>query len=323
MRFWKNANQTLIKNGFRNQIQCMFSKIKPWLSAFRLRTIPLSVSGIIIGSCFAHYNGRFDAMIMILALMLTIALQILSNLANDYGDGIKGTDNEDRIGPMRAIQSGAISPDEMMEGIKLNILIVIILTVSLVFISFGSKHFMYAMLFLGLAGLSMYAAINYTVGKSPYGYRGLGDLFVFVFFGLLSVIGSYFLYTKQLDHHVILPSISLGLLSMGVLNLNNMRDIESDKASGKHTLAVKMGKQNAKRYHVFLIILAMVISIVFSILYFSKFTIFLFYIAFFPLMLHINTVLKVKQPKDYDPQLKVLALSTFLFALLLGVGYIL
>lgn len=301
----------------------MFKKIKPWLSAFRLRTLPLSISGIIIGSCFAHYNGQFNGIIMVLALLLTIALQVLSNLANDYGDGMRGTDNDDRIGPKRAIQSGAISPEEMLEGIKLNILVVIILTVSVVFLSFGSKHFMYALMFLGLAGLSMYAAINYTIGKSPYGYRGLGDVFVFVFFGLLSVIGSYFLFTKQVDHHVILPAISLGLLSMGVLNLNNMRDIDTDVMAGKETLAVKLGRKKAKQYHITLIVLAIVIAVVFSILYFSRLTNFLFYLAFIPLIIHINVVKKAKTPKEFDPQLKVLALTTFLFSVLLGVGYIL
>jgi len=301
----------------------MIKKIKPWLSAFRLRTLPLSVSGIIIGSCFAHYNGKFDNWIMIFAILLTIALQVLSNLANDYGDGIRGTDNDDRIGPERAIQSGAISPEEMFEGIKINILVVIILTVGLIFVSFGSKYFLYAMLFFLLSGISVYAAINYTVGSSPYGYRGLGDVFVFIFFGLLSVIGSYFLYTKQINHHVWLPAISLGLLSMGVLNLNNMRDIESDKIAGKETLAVKLGKEKAKTYHISLIVLAIIISLVFSILYYSNFWNLLFYVAYIPLIFHINAVRKSNSPETYDPQLKVLALTAFLFSILLGVGYIL
>ena len=301
----------------------MIKKIKPWLSAFRLRTLPLSVSGIIIGSCFAHYNGKFDGYIMTFALLLTIALQILSNLANDYGDGVRGTDNENRIGPERAIQSGVITPEDMFEGIKMNILIVIVLTVGLIFTSFGSKYFLYAMLFFILSGFSVYAAINYTVGSSPYGYRGLGDVFVFIFFGILSVVGSYFLFTKHINHHVWLPAISLGLLSMGVLNLNNMRDINSDKLAGKETLAVKLGKDKAKAYHITLIILAIVVSIIFSILYYSKPWNFLFYIAFIPLLIHINKVRIAKNPIDFDPQLKVLALTTFLFSILLGVGYVL
>ena len=301
----------------------MLKKIKPWISAFRLRTIPLSVSGIIIGSCFAHYNGKFDGVIMTFAILLTISLQILSNLANDYGDGVRGTDNENRIGPERAIQSGAISPKEMFDGIKLNILVVIVLTVGLIFFSFGSKYFIYALLFFVLSGLSVYAAINYTVGSSPYGYRGLGDLFVFIFFGLLSVIGSYFLFTKQLDHHVILPAISVGLLSVGVLNLNNMRDIDSDILSNKNTLAVKLGHKGAKTYHLILIISSILISFIFSLLYYTNIYNFLFYIAYIPLILHIRTVVRATKPEDFDPQLKVLALSTFLFSVLLGIGYIL
>ncbi|WP_298896023.1 1,4-dihydroxy-2-naphthoate octaprenyltransferase [uncultured Psychroserpens sp.] len=301
----------------------MFKKLKPWVSAFRLRTLPLSVSGIIIGSCFAHYNGYFDGIIMTFAILLTISLQILSNLANDYGDGVRGTDNDSRIGPERAIQSGAITPEEMFDGIKMNILVVIVLTVGLIFVSFGSKYFLYALLFFLLSGLSVYAAINYTVGSSPYGYKGLGDVFVFIFFGMLSVIGSYFLYAKHIDHHVFLPAVSLGLLSMGVLNLNNMRDIDSDKEAGKDTLAVKLGKTRAKNYHIILIVLAIAFSFVFSILYFSNFYNFLFYIAYIPLVLHIVKVNKTDAPKEFDPQLKVLALTTFLFSVLLGVGYIL
>jgi 1,4-dihydroxy-2-naphthoate octaprenyltransferase len=301
----------------------MSNKIKPWLSAFRLRTLPLSLSGIIIGSCFAHYNGKFDGYIMTFAILLTVALQILSNIANDYGDGIRGTDNENRIGPERAIQSGAITPGEMLEGIKVNMLIVLILTVGLVFISFGSKYLLYAILFLVVSGFSVYAAINYTVGSSPYGYKGLGDVFVFVFFGMLSVVGSYFLYTKKIDHHVWLPAISVGLLSMGVLNLNNMRDIESDKLASKETLAVKLGKHNAKTYHIILIATAILVSVVFSVLYYSRLWNFLFYIAFIPLLIHIKIVVRATNPRDFDPQLKVLALTTFLFSILLGVGYIL
>ncbi|WP_047546703.1 1,4-dihydroxy-2-naphthoate octaprenyltransferase [Psychroserpens sp. Hel_I_66] len=301
----------------------MFKKVKPWLSAFRLRTLPLSVSGIIIGSCLAHYNGAFDVLIFVLAMLLTIALQILSNIANDYGDGMRGTDNDDRIGPKRAIQSGAITPQEMFEGIRFNILVVIILTVALVLASFGSKYLLYALLFFLLSGVSIYAAINYTVGSSPYGYKGLGDIFVFIFFGIVSVVGSYFLYTKHIDHHVWLPAITIGLLSMGVLNLNNMRDLETDKSSEKITLAVKLGKEKAKIYHITLIVLAILVSMLFSILYFSNFTIFLFYIAYIPLIIHINKVRKATSPKDFDPQLKVLALSSFLLSVLLGIGYIL
>jgi 1,4-dihydroxy-2-naphthoate octaprenyltransferase len=297
--------------------------IKPWLSAFRLRTLPLSISGIIVGSCFAHFNGFFNIYIFLLAILTTVCLQILSNLANDYGDGIKGTDNEQRIGPERAIQSGAISSHQMFEAIKINILLAIVLSFSLIYLSFGQGHFLYVLVFFFLAGASIIAAMNYTMGNKAYGYRGLGDIFVFIFFGLLSVIGSYFLYTKHLDHLIILPSIVIGLLSVGVLNLNNMRDIESDKQAGKITLAVRLGEKKAKIYHMSLIISAMIITLIFGILYYKLPSNFLFLIAFLPLIIHLKKIKDVTSPKDYDPQLKVLALSTFILAILLGVGYIL
>lgn len=299
------------------------SKLKPWLSAFRLRTLPLSVSGIIIGTCFAFYSGNYNTVIFVLAILTTVALQILSNLANDYGDGVKGTDNNERQGPERAIQSGSITPAQMLEAIKVNILIVIVLSLLLIYMSFGQGNLLYSLLFIVLAGLSIYAAINYTMGSKAYGYRGLGDVFVFIFFGLVSVMGSYFLYANKIDHNVVLPSISLGLLSVGVLNLNNMRDIDSDILSNKITLAVKLGKQRSKTYHLALIFGAILVSLVFTILYYTSPLNFLFFVAYIPLIIHAKKISKAKTASDFDSQLKVLALTTFLFSVLLGVGYIL
>jgi 1,4-dihydroxy-2-naphthoate octaprenyltransferase len=301
----------------------MFKKIKPWISAFRLRTLPLSVSGIIIGACLAEHNGAFNIYVFTIAILLTISLQILSNLANDYGDGVKGTDNENRVGPERALQSGAISEHEMMLGIKNNILIVAGLAIALIYISFGVNHLLLSLIFFVLAGLSIYAAISYTVGESAYGYKGLGDVFVFIFFGFVSVGGSYLLFVKHLDHHIFLPAVSLGLLSVGVLNLNNMRDIDSDKTSNKITLAVKLGHKKAKLYHLLLIGSAIIVSLIFGILYFSSFYNLLFVIAYIPLISHMLKIKKAKVPHDFDSQLKVLALTTFLFSILLGIGYIL
>lgn len=301
----------------------MIKDIKPWLSAFRLRTLPLSVSGIILGSCFAFYNGFFNWIVFLLAILTTIALQILSNLANDLGDSEKGTDNEHRVGPERAVQSGKITSDQMFEAVKMNIIIVIILAFLLVYCAFGVRHFLYAVLFLALAGISIYSAVSYTMGNSAYGYKGLGDLFVLIFFGFVSVVGTYFLHTMLLDHVLVLPALTLGLLSVGVLNLNNMRDIDSDKMSNKMTLAVKMGKKGAKIYHIILIAGAIIISLIFSILYYTSLWNFLFLVTYIPLILHIKHIIKAKQPNDFDSQLKVLALTTFVFSLLLGIGYIL
>ncbi|MFD2727806.1 1,4-dihydroxy-2-naphthoate octaprenyltransferase [Hyunsoonleella rubra] len=298
-------------------------QVSVWVSAMRLRTLPLSVSGIILASSFAHYNGMFDWMIFILALLTTLSLQILSNLANDYGDGVKGTDNDERIGPKRAIQSGLISPDAMFEAIKINILVTIILAFLLIFSSFGAQHFLLTLLFFALGILSIVAAMRYTIGGNAYGYRGLGDVFVFMFFGLVSVIGCYVLYAKTIDHVVFLPAITIGLLSAAVLNLNNMRDIDSDKSANKITLALRLGKEKAKKYHFFLIITAIIISGLFGILYYTSIFNLIYVIIYIPLILHLKTVKENKDPKLLDPELKKVALSTFFLSVLMAIGHLL
>ena len=299
------------------------NKVSLWISTMRLRTLPLSISGIVLASCLAEYNGYFEWRIGILAIFTTLSFQILSNLANDYGDGIKGTDNNDRIGPERAIQSGKISPEEMFNAIKINVLISIGLAFLLIFSAFGVKHFFLTLLFFILGIASVAGAIKYTVGSNAYGYRGLGDLFVFIFFGLVSVIGCYVLYAKTIDHIVFLPACTIGLLSAGVLNLNNMRDILSDEKSNKITLAVKIGNKNARIYHYTLIGLAIILSALFGILYYTSPYNLIFIVAYIPLLIHIKKVVKNKAPKLLDPELKKLALTTVLLAILMGVGHLL
>ncbi|MDO7171290.1 1,4-dihydroxy-2-naphthoate octaprenyltransferase [Mariniflexile sp. AS56] len=294
-----------------------------WISTMRLRTLPLSISGIILASCFAEYNGYFDWLVCTLAILTTLSFQILSNLANDYGDGIKGTDNNDRVGPDRAIQTGVISPEEMFNAIKINVLISIGLAFFLIFTAFGVKYFFLTLIFFALGIASVAAAIRYTVGNNAYGYKGLGDIYVFVFFGLISVIGCYVLYAKTIDHVVFLPAITIGLLSAAVLNLNNMRDIESDIKSDKITLAVKLGVVNAKKYHITIVCLAIVLSSLFGILYFTSFWNLIFVVAYIPLIIHIKKVLKNSDSKLLDPELKKVALTTVALAVLMGVGHIL
>lgn len=299
------------------------TKFKDWVSAARLRTLPLSVSGIIVASCMAAYNGIFKWTIFILAILTTLSFQVLSNLANDYGDGVKGTDNEERVGPQRAIQSGKISPKQMLKAIRVVILISIALAFLLILSSFGMNRIFLTLVFFALGILSIYAAINYTVGTNPYGYRGLGDIFVFVFFGLVSVIGCYVLYAKTIHHVVILPACTIGLLSAAVLNLNNMRDIESDRTAKKNTLAVYLGLSKAKKYHLFLIVSAIVLSFLFGILYYvSPFNL-IFFVIYIPLILHIKRVVAVQDPSHFDKELKIIALSTLALAVLLGVGHLL
>ncbi len=311
--------------------------LKHFIQAARLRTLPLSVSGIIVGSSLAnfmvyypnrnytltgfHYEENY--LIFVLAILTTISLQVLSNFANDYGDGVKGTDNNDRVGPERAIQSGAISPKQMLNAIIITGVITLLIASLLIYVSFGKEDFGYSMLFFVLGLASIAAAIKYTMGKNAYGYSGLGDVFVFLFFGLLSVCGSYFLYVKQLNIALFHPAFSVGLLSAGVLNLNNMRDRASDEKANKNTLVVKIGNEYAKYYHYSLLIGSFIFALWFTIIrYYSPFQI-LWIIAFIPIFKHLFTVYKNKNPKELDPELKKLALSTFLFAILFGLGQIL
>ncbi|WP_330441711.1 1,4-dihydroxy-2-naphthoate octaprenyltransferase [Flavobacterium sp. C4GT6] len=292
---------------------------KAWFEAARLRTLPLSVSGILVGSFYAFSQGMVNWSIFGFAMLTTLGLQVLSNFANDYGDGVKGTDNENRVGPQRAIQSGAITIKAMKKGIIVTSLLTLGAAIALIYLSFGKENLVYSLLFffLGLAAIA--AAIKYTVGKSAYGYKGLGDLFVFIFFGLVSVLGCYFLFSKELDTLILLPAISIGLLSVAVLNLNNMRDQVSDAMSGKNTLVVKLGPQRAKTYHYFIILTALFLTLLFAILYNFKPLQYLFLLAYIPFLLHIKTVSKNTIPKELDPELKKVALGTFFLSVLLSI----
>ncbi len=298
------------------------NKFKLWISVFRLRTLPLSLSGIIIAGSIAYYNGYFDVIIFSLAILVTLGLQILSNLANDYGDGVKGTDNRNRIGPERGIQSGKISPKEMFDAIKINIIVLIFLIFMLIFSAFGTHHFLSSIVFFILGFMAIYAALRYTIGETAYGYRGLGDLMVFLFFGIISVLGAYYLFAKSLEHVLIMPACIVGLLSTAVLNLNNMRDLKSDTESDKITVAVKLGLIKAKNYHAFLLIFALILGMLFSLLYYRSLMNLLFLVTFIPIVRHIVFVYKVREVKELDSQLKILALSTFVLSLTLGLSFI-
>ena len=227
--------------------------VKSYIKAARLRTLPLSVSGIIVGSFLGNQfsnSSILESSIFWLAMVTTIGFQVLSNFANDYGDGIKGSD-KNRTGEARMVASGKISPKHMKNAMIITTIITIIVALMLIYVAFGKENFGFSILFFLLGIASIAAAIKYTVGKSAYGYSGFGDLFVFLFFGLLSVIGSYFLYTKQLNFLIFLPATAIGFLSTAVLNLNNLRDFDQDKINQKNTLVVKLGITKAKKYHFF------------------------------------------------------------------------
>jgi len=297
-------------------------RLSSWINAARLRTLPLSISGILVGSSIAAYGGYFKLDIFGLALGTTLGLQILSNFANDYGDGIKGTDNEDRIGPARAIQSGLITQKDMLQAMIITAAATLILAVLLIYASFGSEDLLEALLFFILGIAAIIAAVKYTVGNSAYGYRGMGDFFVFIFFGLVAVYGSYYLYSH--DHEIlsIFPAISIGLLSVAVLNLNNLRDRISDKKANKITLVVKMGEKRGKKYHYGLILGSLSSLIIYSVMNSSELNDFIYLFAFIPLIFHLKRVINNKDPKALDPELKIVALSTFAIAFLFSLGLI-
>lgn len=291
-----------------------FAKI--WLQAARVRTLPLSISGILVGGAMALQEGSFSWDILVLALLATLGFQILSNYANDYGDGIKGTDNNDRVGPKRTLQAGLLTPAQLKNGMWVTTALTLLVVLALIYVSFGREQPFHSAIYLLLGIAAIIAAIKYTVGKSAYGYRGLGDVFVFLFFGLVSVLGSYFLFTTQWPSYHILGATSIGCLAALVLHLNNMRDRESDAKVGKNTLAVYLGKNGAVRYHNALLGLGILSWMAYLGLSDSKPLFYASGLAFFPLLMHFLKVQKVQDHKLLDPQLKIVALSTFLLALL-------
>ncbi|OUW76693.1 MAG: 1,4-dihydroxy-2-naphthoate octaprenyltransferase [Flavobacteriaceae bacterium TMED212] len=298
----------------------MNTTISFWLAAARLRTLPLSVAGIITGNAIASKGETFSSLIFALSLMTAICFQIISNFANDYGDGIKGTDNSERLGPERTFQMGLLSSSALKKGIFISALISILLSLILIYVALGLEKLMISALFLLLAIYAIWAAIKYTVGKDAYGYSGFGDVFVFLFFGWVSVIGSSYLQSKTIDISALFLGTAIGLMSTGVLNLNNMRDIENDKKSQKNTLVVYLGKIKAKRYHFFLILLSgffLLLGMGSTWILKNPFSI----LILLPLLFHLYRVNKIKEPKAYDPLLKQLAISTFIISMLLFVFF--
>ncbi len=294
--------------------------IEAWFKAFRLRTLPLSFSSVILGSLLALWQNSFRLEILIGALITTLFLQILSNLANDYGDFQNGVDNKNRIGPARSLQSGEIQASHM----KIAIVIIAILAFTsglwLLWQAAKTVGIIKVLTFLGIGILAIAAALKYTIGKNPYGYQGFGDLAVFLFFGLTGVGGTFYLHANNITWTEILPAVSIGLLATGVLNVNNMRDIENDRNSGKRSLVVMMGMKRAKIYHCILILGAIGTAIAFTILNFESYYQLLYVITLPMLFQHIAVVFKNEQPSELDVELKKLALGTLVFALTFGIG---
>lgn len=295
--------------------------VKIWLEAFRLRTLPLALSCIAMGGFLAASANAFRWDIFLLCVLTTIFLQVLSNLANDYGDSIHGADSAERKGPARAVQSGAISPHQMRGAVIIFVLLSLIAGSSLLIVAFG-VNWKAILFFFSLGILCILAAIAYTVGRKPYGYMGLGDISVLIFFGLVGVMGSYYLFTGQVTGLEILPALSCGFFSIAVLNVNNIRDIESDRKAGKYSIPVRIGKANAVKYHWVLLVAGIACSIIYTLVTAQSIWAWLFLLSI-PLFIKNGYAVSTKPSGELDPYLRQMAVSTLLFVLLFGIGIIL
>lgn len=288
--------------------------MKHWISAARPRTLPLAMASILMGSFLAAVNNQFSWLIFSLCSLTTISLQILSNFANDYGDTQNGADLAGRVGPQRAVQSGEITPQQMLKGIYLFIGLSLFFGIWLLYIALHEASSSQFFGFLGLGVLCIIAAYTYTAGKKPYGYAGLGDISVFIFFGLVGVLGTNYLYTKTFEWQNILPAMACGFFATGVLNINNIRDIESDTRAGKKTIPARMGRKLAVNYHFFLLAAGMLSIVAYSLL--AEKTQF-YYLISFPLFF-INGY-KVSKLPNPDGMLKQMALSSLFFVIIFGI----
>jgi 1,4-dihydroxy-2-naphthoate octaprenyltransferase len=294
-----------------------------WVAAARPRTLPLALSSIGMGSFLAASVGKFDWEICLWCCLTTIFLQILSNLANDYGDSIHGADSKDREGPSRAVQSGLISSRQMLFaiiGCGFLALFSGLLLLNKALAGATQQTFYF---FLGLGLLSILAAITYTAGKKPYGYAGLGDVSVIIFFGWVGVMGTYYLYVRQFHPLLLLPATTCGLFAAAVLNINNIRDIESDRKAGKKSVPVRLGRQKAVVYHWLLLVLGMLCAVVYVLLDFHNVFQFLFLVSFPLLFQNGLAIARKNKPSEIDPYLKKMALTTLLFVLSFGIGQLL
>ena len=289
------------------------TEINKWMTAFRLPTLPLSLSGVMMAIGLAYDQGVLNIPLGVLLISTAATLQILSNLANDYGDGVKGTDKH-------RTDRGKTEPSKLYKAMVAFALLSLILSLVTAFVALDLSIEIFVFVLIGV--IAVLSAIKYTVGTRAYGYSGLGDIFVFIFFGILSVMGSYFLLTQEILYLMLLPATSVGLLSVAVLNLNNMRDYIHDKMSGKNTLVVKMGINNAKYYHLILIYMALICAILYNYINGNGGDLgsYLYAVLISPLYKHLVRVRNITHPKEFNPELKKVTLITFLFTILFCMG---
>ena len=295
------------------------NKFRAAVSSMRLRTLPLSTGGVLLGILLATADFKVDVWVAVLTVLTTVCLQILSNLSNELGDVLHGTDTADRKGPQYGLNGGVLTIGEMKLLIGIFVGLCIVFGTAMTLRSFGTLWEMTPILVLMMGAGAIMGAMKYTLGRNPYGYRGLGDVYVFLFFGLVAVLGAYFVASHTLFWRLLLPGAAIGFFSMGVLNVNNIRDMETD-AVNRRTVAIRLGERNAKIYQTALIVLGWIFMLVYCQLRFFSWWHYLFVLTLPLFVVHLHGVWK-RSGKALDPMLPLLVISTFLFCLLAGIGF--
>ncbi len=296
--------------------------MNPWIEAARPRTLPLALSCILMGCFLAYADGNFNTLVAILSVLTTIFLQVLSNYANDYGDAVSGKDSDLRQGPRRAVHSGQITRSAMGKAIILFSVLALASGIGLLYVALQNAPTSIFWVFLGIGLACIAAAITYTAGKRPYGYVGLGDVSVLIFFGWVGVLGTYYLHTLVWNWNLLLPATSCGLFAVAVLNINNIRDIESDRATGKNSIPVRLGRERSVVYHWGILLTGMACVLLYTSIHFTQYTQ-LFFLLSFPLFVRNGlAVSRLRKASELDPYLKQMALSTLLFVVLFGIGLV-
>ena len=293
---------------------------KAVIRSMRLRTLPLSTAGIALGIMLACAGYDVPWYVILLTVLTTISLQILSNLSNELGDWLSGVDGEGRQGPTYSMGSGGLTEDQMRSCIRITVLVCCIFGLGMIRASFGTVFCIESESLVVLGATAIWAAMHYTLGKNPYGYRGLGDVFVFIFFGLVPVTGGYFVCSHTIDFWTLIAGTAIGLFSVGVLNVNNIRDMESD-AANRVTIPLKLGIRRARIYHTLLILLGWVAMTAFTVLRAHGWEPYIYFVTLPLYIKHMAGVWRL-EGRQLDPMLPMLVISTFAFSLLAGTGFL-
>ncbi|MDX1683876.1 MAG: 1,4-dihydroxy-2-naphthoate polyprenyltransferase [Saprospiraceae bacterium] len=293
------------------------SKFSVWIKAARLRAFPLALSCVALGGFLAAERNEIDWTVLSLAVITTILLQLLSNLANDLGDSVHGADHIHRRGPTRTVQSGLISRRSMKTAVILISILSFASGILLILVSVESWRD--GMVFLGLGIVAILAAIGYTMGKRPYGYYGLGDLSVFIFFGWVGVVGTYYLQTHSFDPILLLPASACSFFAVAVLNVNNIRDIESDRQAGKFTFAARLGHDGARKYHLILLCAGILSAALYTWISGGQW---LFLLALPLVAFNGWNTYKRTEVGALDPLVRQMAMTSLIFVSLFGIGIV-